>query len=79
MEETGLGRGFISELERGLVNPTLLTLARVASVLGVTIADLVAGSSTREKVFVLLRRAPPSRVAELADAIAAEVPEVPRR
>src|SRR5690606_29743449 len=36
VEETGLGRGYVSELERGLVVPGVGTLARVARALGVT-------------------------------------------
>jgi transcriptional regulator with XRE-family HTH domain len=51
VEETGLGRGYISELERGLVVPTVVTLKRLADALEVTMADLVLGQSTRELVF----------------------------
>jgi transcriptional regulator with XRE-family HTH domain len=55
VEETGLGRGYVSELERGLVVPGVGTLARVANALGVTIADLVCGDTEREKLFDELR------------------------
>jgi len=64
VQESGLGRGYVSELERGLVVPTVGTLARVAAALGVTIADLVAGDSDREVIFELLRGAP----GQIADA-----------
>lgn len=55
VEETGLGRGYVSELERGLVVPGVGTLARVAHALGVTIADLVCGDTDRERLFDELR------------------------
>lgn len=51
VEETGLGRGYISELERGLVVPTVVSLSKVARVLEVTLADLVLGDSLREQIF----------------------------
>ena len=52
MEETGLGRGYVSELERGTVVPTIRTLAKVAKALQLSIADLVAiGDTRREKLF----------------------------
>ena len=57
VEETRLGRGYVSELERGLVVPSLAVLDRVASAIGVTIADLVAGDSARERLFFRLRNA----------------------
>lgn len=58
MSKTGLGRGYVSELERGLVVPTVGTLARVAAALGVTVADLVAGDGEREAIFEILRDKP---------------------
>lgn len=58
VSRTGLGRGYVSELERGLVVPTVGTLARVAAALGVTIADLVIGDGDREAIFELLRENP---------------------
>ena len=65
---TGLGKGTLSELERGLVVPTVSTLARIAEVLEVTVADLVVDDSPRERVFEALRRLPKSVAAKvLAD------------
>lgn len=61
---SGLGRGYVSELERGLVVPTVGTLARVAAALEVTITDLVAGDGDREAILEALR-ARPDLVAEL--------------
>jgi transcriptional regulator with XRE-family HTH domain len=52
VEETGLGRGYVSELERGTVVPTIGTLAKVAKALELSLADLVAiGDTRREKLF----------------------------
>lgn len=48
---TGLGRGYVSELERGLAVPTVNTLARIAAAFSVTVADLVLGDSLREELF----------------------------
>ena len=56
VEETGLGRGYISELERGLVVPTVTSLAKLAKALEVTIADLVLGDSPREHLFDITRQ-----------------------
>jgi transcriptional regulator with XRE-family HTH domain len=68
VEETGLGRGYVSELERGLVVPGVGTLARVARALGVTIADLVIGDTDRERLFDELRGSPPAVIRTLRDA-----------
>jgi transcriptional regulator with XRE-family HTH domain len=65
VDETRLGRGYLSELERGLVVPTIGTLARVARALEITIADLVVGDTDRERLFDELREAPVSAVREL--------------
>jgi transcriptional regulator with XRE-family HTH domain len=65
VEETGLGRGYISELERGLVVPTLTSLDRVAVALEVTVADLVVGEDPRERLFDVARRLPPVEVRRL--------------
>lgn len=70
VEETGLGRGYVSELERGLVIPTIGTLARVAAALDVTVADLVLGETDRERLFNDLRRADPKLVRELREWLA---------
>lgn len=69
VEETRLGRGYLSELERGLVVPTIGTLARVARALEMTIADLVIGDTERERLFDELREAPVSAVRELRDRV----------
>lgn len=53
--ESGIGRGYLSELERGLVVPTVAKLAIIADALEVTIADLVLGDSPREQVMELTR------------------------
>jgi transcriptional regulator with XRE-family HTH domain len=55
VEETGLGRGYISELERGLVVPSVGALAKVAAALELTLADLVLGDSPRERLFAACR------------------------
>ena len=68
VEETGLGRGYISELERGLVIPTLTTLARVAEALELTIADLVAADSVREQLYLATRDLPEAEVRRLASS-----------
>jgi transcriptional regulator with XRE-family HTH domain len=84
VEETGLGRGYISELERGLVVPTIHSLAKIARALDVTVADLVVGPSERERLFTVARelspddvrwllaraeeRAPPEALARLGEA-----------
>jgi transcriptional regulator with XRE-family HTH domain len=67
VEETALGRGYISELERGLVVPTVGTLARVAAALEVTIADLVVGETDRERLFHELHGADPKMLRELRE------------
>jgi len=65
VEETGLGRGYISELERGLVVPTITSLAKLARALEVTIADLVLGDSARERLFAVSRQLDDKGVAAL--------------
>lgn len=65
VEETGLGRGYISELERGLVVPTITSLAKLAAALEVTIADLVLGDSLRERLFAVTRQLDDNNVASL--------------
>jgi transcriptional regulator with XRE-family HTH domain len=64
-EELGMGRGYLSELERGLVVPSVTALARVANALEVTMADLVLGASTREQLFQVTRDLPAKSVDEL--------------
>lgn len=65
VEEIGMGRGYVSELERGLVVPTVTALARVAKALEVTVADLVLGTSPREQLFAATRDLPNSVVEDL--------------
>lgn len=79
VEETGLGRGYISELERGLIVPTVGSLTRVAHALEVTVADLVAGDTEREALFLLLREASPGVVRELRARVAREPLETGKR
>ena len=55
VEETGLGRGYISELERGLVVPGLTALRSLAKALDVVVADLVLEDSPREQLFAMTR------------------------
>jgi|WetSurMetagenome_2_1015567.scaffolds.fasta_scaffold579674_2 XRE family transcriptional regulator, regulator of sulfur utilization len=65
VEETGLGRGYISELERGLVVPTVVSLEKVAVALRLTVADLVLGDSDREKLMAVTRHLGKKQVYEL--------------
>jgi transcriptional regulator with XRE-family HTH domain len=65
VEETGLGRGYVSELERGLVVPSLTVLARIAEALETSIADLVLADSPREQLFAMARNLPPSELHRL--------------
>jgi len=69
VEETGLGRGYISELERGLVVPSLETLRRVADALGLTVADLVLGGSAREHLFEITRELTPAEIRGLINQV----------
>jgi transcriptional regulator with XRE-family HTH domain len=66
VEETGLGRGYVSEMERGLVVPNVRVIERVAKALEVTMADLVLGDSPREQLFDLTRGLSADAVRELA-------------
>ena len=45
--ESGLHRTYVSGIERGVRNPTLLILERLAKTLGVAPAELVAQSRKR--------------------------------
>ena len=55
VEETGLGRGYVSELERGLVVPSVHSLSKVARALSLTLADIVLGDTKREVLFEATR------------------------
>ena len=66
VEETKLGRGYVSELARGLVVPTLTSLAKLAKALNVRVADLVVDETdAREQLFSLTRELEPAQVQEL--------------
>ena len=71
VEECEVGRGYVSELERGLVNPSARVLAKAAEVLEVTTADLVLGDSLRERLF--------EATLGLSEAALAELLEVARK
>ena len=65
--ETELGRGYVSELERGLVMPTLSMLELVAKVLEVEIIDLLAvGGTARDELVTLTRDLSATQVRALA-------------
>jgi transcriptional regulator with XRE-family HTH domain len=74
VEETGLGRGYVSELERGLVVPTVHALAKVAAALEVTLPDLVVGDSAREQLFEITRGMSDADVRSLLDQVAPTKP-----
>lgn len=69
VEETGLGRGYISELERGLVVPGLHALAKLAVALNVSMSDLVAGDSPRDELYELTRGLPDAEVKRLIEHV----------
>ena len=70
--ETGLGRGYVSELERGLVVPTIRTLAKVARTLEVTVADLVLDDSKRAEIYEATRSMTERELAALLKTIGEE-------
>jgi transcriptional regulator with XRE-family HTH domain len=41
-DELQVDRSYVSSLERGLRNPTLKTIARIAAIFGVSVSDLCA-------------------------------------
>ncbi len=43
-ERSGFSQWYISSLERGRRNPTIISLYELANALGVTVADLIAAS-----------------------------------
>ncbi len=46
--DSGFDRGYISGVERGIRNPSVLVLARIASALGVDVAELVDANKAVE-------------------------------
>ncbi len=60
-----MGRGYVSELERGLVVPSLTALKKIADALGLTVADVVLGDSEREQVFEATLDAPVEKLRAL--------------
>ena len=66
-ESTGLGRGYISELERGLVVPSIDTMSRLADELGVTTLDLLAGIGLRDRLYEATRDLPERELQHLLD------------
>jgi len=42
--EAGLGRSYYSRLERGLINPSALTLIKISNALGVKLVELIPES-----------------------------------
>ena len=69
VETVGLGRGYVSEIERGLVNPSLLALNKLAVALKVTVADLVLGDTPRERLFEAARGLGAREVRELVEQV----------
>ncbi|KUO54163.1 MAG: transcriptional regulator [Sphingomonadales bacterium BRH_c3] len=46
--DSGFDRGYISGLERGVRNPSILVLERVATALGVDVAELLDAKAAEE-------------------------------
>jgi transcriptional regulator with XRE-family HTH domain len=69
VEECGLGRGYVSELERGLVVPSLHALVKLAAALEVTVADLVSGETAREQLFEATRTLASAQVEALLEQV----------
>lgn len=64
-----LGRGYISEVERGLVVPTVAKLDRIASALGVSMADLVIEQTPRDRLYRVAARLSAKQIEHLIDTI----------
>ncbi|MFN4073763.1 MAG: helix-turn-helix domain-containing protein [Thermus sp.] len=47
-EASNLHRSYVSQLERGLVNPSFQSLARIATALGVSVCDLLCPTDVEE-------------------------------
>jgi transcriptional regulator with XRE-family HTH domain len=66
VESAGIGRGTASELERGLIVPSLGTLHKVAEALDVLLADLLlVEGSPRERLMEITRGMTDREVASL--------------
>jgi transcriptional regulator with XRE-family HTH domain len=74
VEECELGRGYVSELERGLVVPSARVLEKVAQVIEVTMADLVLGDSPREQLFEAAADLDEATIRQLLAAVRATRP-----
>lgn len=59
--DAGIDRTYVSRIERGLENPTIAVLARIAKALSVDIVDLVSEPSSRSRVATLRPGRKPSR------------------
>jgi transcriptional regulator with XRE-family HTH domain len=53
--KTGITKGFLSQVERGLKAPSISTLLRVAEALDVTVGALFESGGSREPVYSLVR------------------------
>lgn len=67
--EAGVSQGLISQLERGIGNPSFKTLQRIADALGLRIGDLVeAASRTPDSPPMIVRRHARARLQVTAEA-----------
>lgn len=77
---SGVSAGLISQIERGIGNPSFATLLRLANALDVPMADMFTGPSSHENK-VLVRRAERLRMELPSDGIVQEmlVPNTDRK
>lgn len=66
--ESGVSPGLISQLERGMGNPSFRTLQRLATALDLRIGDLVEAASDDSTQPMIVRRADRARLQVSADA-----------
>lgn len=78
VEKSGIGRGYVSELHRGLVVCTIHLLKKIADALDLTPADLLLGSTARERLFDLTRNLSAEQVGKLMK-LAREMAEQAKR
>jgi transcriptional regulator with XRE-family HTH domain len=85
-ERAGLSHKFVGEVERGLGNPSIGTVAAIASALDTDIADLFGGSrrpveayETTRKRMALVREAQARLATAIKDWQAATLGRVPRK